>query len=216
MSCWLSLCRLSHWLLIFFSSNHRCKKCLSKQNFTHSFISPIPLFHWHRNAVQTHSRTGQACKQSPLAFTIHSPHYYTHTHPKHSLVYFQRNYIHMTAFKITTKHTLIQSGSSGPRKVFPLTLSENWQAGQTTNNYPRSTGGKNRRLRKQIWVMSSKLNGKPCVRETGESIHIYCCQDFNINIIESTSDVSLSTDWFTKRSTNCHLYLMKMKIQQKG
>lgn len=129
---------------------------------------------------------------------------HTHTHA------------HTTAYENTTKHTLIQSGGSGPRKVFPLTLSENWQAGQTTNNYPRSTGEKNRRLRKQIWVMSSKLNGKPCVRKTGESIHIYCCQDFNINIIESTSDVSLSTDWFTKRSTNCHLYLMKMKIQQKG
>lgn len=71
---------------------------------------------------------------------------------------------------------------------------------------------KDRRLRKQIEVMSSELNGKPCVRKTGESIHIYCCQDFNINIIESTSDVSLSADWLTKTSTSCRLYLRKIKI----
>lgn len=82
---------------------------------------------------------------------------------------------------------------------------------------PRAQGGgnkkkKDRRLRKQIEVMSSELNGKPCVRKTGESIHIYCCQDFNINIIESTSDVSLSADWLTKTSTSCRLYLRKIKI----
>lgn len=118
----------------------------------------------------------------------------------------------------TQQHTLTPSGISGPRNVFPLTLSENWQAGQTTNNYPQSTGRreqkkkKDRRLRKQIEVMSSELNGKPCVRKTGESIHIYCCQDFNINIIESTSDVSLSADWLTKTSTSCRLYLRKIKI----
>lgn len=117
----------------------------------------------------------------------------------------------------TQQHTLTPSGISEPRNVFPLTLSENWQAGQTTNNYPQSTGRreqkkKDRRLRKQIEVMSSELNGKPCVRKTGESIHIYCCQDFNINIIESTSDVSLSADWLTKTSTSCRLYLRKIKI----
>lgn len=75
---------------------------------------------------------------------------------------------------------------------------------------------KDRRLRKQIGVMSSELNGKPCVRKTGESIHIYCCQDFNINIIESTSDVSLSADWLTKTSTSCRLYLRKIKIWKMG
>ncbi len=124
---------------------------------------------------------------------------------------------HTAAHKYTTKHTLIQSRSSGTRKVSPLTLCEKLTGGADNKQFfPQHGGNKNRRLRKQIRVMSSKLNGKPCVRKTGESIHIYCCQDFNINIIESTSDVSLSTDWFTKRSTNCHLYLMNMKIQQKG
>lgn len=146
-----------------------------------------------------------------------SPHYYTPTHPKHSLVYFQRNCAHITAYKNTTKHTVIQGRSSGPRKVFSLTLSENWQAGADNKQLsPEHGGEKKSKIVKTNTVMSSKLNGKPCVRKTGESIHIYCCQDFNINIIETTSDVSLSTDWLTKRHTNCQLYLMKMKIQQKG
>lgn len=160
-------------------------------------------------------------KEFSLAFTVHSPH--SHSSKIFTRLPPQKVDSHtVTAYKNTTKHTVVQSGSCGPGKVFPLTLSENWQAGPDNKQLsPEHEDGrkkkkKNRRLRKQIWVMSSKLNGKPCVRKTGESIHIYCCQDFNINIIESTSDVSLSTNWLTKRSTNCQLYLMKMKMQQKG
>lgn len=102
------------------------------------------------------------------------------------------------------------------KSVFTYIIWKLTGGGRQQTIIPGARGGKNRRLWKQIRVMSSKLNGKPCVRKTGESIHIYCCQDFNINIIETTSDVSLSTDWLTKRRTNCQLYLMKMKIQQKG
>lgn len=142
--------------------------------------------------------------------------YYTPAHPKLSLVHFQRNYVHVTEYKKkhNETHTHPKWMLCTQESVLTYII---WKlTGEADNKqlYPKQGG--DRRLRKQIWVMSSKLNGKPCVRKTGESIHIYCCLDFNINIIESTSDVSLSTDWFTKRHTSFHLYLMKMKIQQKG
>lgn len=63
--------------------------------------------------------------------------------------------------------------------------------------------------------MSSKLNGKPCVRKTGESIHIYCCQDFDINIIEGTCFPFHQLTHKEKHKLPS-LFDENTKIQQKG
>lgn len=209
MSCWLSLYWSSYWLL--FSA----PITVAKNSASHNRISNIHLsitFLSSSDTVQTHSHTGQACKQSdwPLPYTR-----YITTLPLiqiHSLVYFQRNSTHIQKHN-THWH---KADALDPEQCSHLHYLKIDRRGRQQTIIPGAQGERNRRLRKQIRVMSSKLNGKPCVRKTGESIHIYCCQDFNINIIESASDVSLSTDCFTKRSTNCQLYLMEMKIQQKG
>lgn len=53
----------------------------------------------------------------------------------------------VTAYKNTTEAAVVQSGSCGPKKWLPLTWSESWQTGQTTNNHPRSDKKKRREKR---------------------------------------------------------------------
>lgn len=101
----------------------------------------------------------------------------------------------------TRRHNCAKGESSGAKNasdLYGLSIDRRGRQQTITNSARRTTGtkerergGKDRRGWKQIWVTSSTSNGKPCVRPTEESIHIYCCQHFNINIIESTSDVSL-------------------------
>lgn len=74
----------------------------------------------------------------------------------------------------TQQHTLTPSGISGPRKVFPLTLSENWQAGQTTNNYPQSTG---RREQKKKRSKTEKTNRGDVIRAKWQAL---CEKDWRV------------------------------------
>lgn len=137
-----------------------------------------------RNVNQTHSHTHYVTLDSFQAF-----HLSTDT----------KTYVHITQYKKSMiKHTNTHTYLKWTQKSL-LTYIIRKLTGEADNKQLSPKRGGDRRLRKQTWVMSSKLNGKPCVRKTGESIHIYGCQDFNINIIESTSDVFLSTDWFTHK-----------------
>lgn len=74
----------------------------------------------------------------------------------------------------TQQHTLTPSGISGPRNVFPLTLSENWQAGQTTNNYPQSTG---RREQKKKRSKTEKTNRGDVIRAKWQAL---CEKDWRV------------------------------------
>lgn len=86
------------------------------------------------------------------------------------------------------------------KEVFLLILFKKHWAGEQQTIIPGALlrGREDRRLGKQTRLMSSKLNGKPGVKTTGESLHIYCCWDFNTNTTGSASAVSLSAERFAQ------------------
>lgn len=154
-----------------------------------------------------------------LAFTRHPPHYYTRS---------SKTFTHRppksrhTVYKNTTNAQLHKAEALDPEKCSHSHYLKIDRWGRQQTIIPEARGGqqrkkKNRRLRKQIWVMSSKLNGKPCVRKTGESIHIYCCLDFDINIIERTCFLFRQ---LTHKEKHKLPFLFdenkKIKIKQKG